>query len=78
MPLYRSVGLIGIHARAAEAVLEQASDLQRLIANDLGGQAEARATREQAVLRIAREQFLRDAMNPGGRLPRGRCASSAL
>ena len=44
-------GRVRVHARAAEAVDEQAAGLERRVADEFGGQAEPRAAGEQAVLR---------------------------
>ncbi len=49
--------LIRINAWAAYRLLEQAGNLQSLIANHLGGKSKTRSAREQPVFRIARHEF---------------------
>ena len=49
-------GRVRVHARAAEAVDEEAADFQGGVADEFGGEAEARAAGEEAVGGIAGEQ----------------------
>ena len=50
-------GRVRVHARAAEAVDQEAADFQRRVADEFGGEAEARAAGEEAVVRVALEEL---------------------
>ena len=49
--------LIGEHARAADALVDQVADGQRIVAHHLGGQAETRTARQQPILRVFLEKL---------------------
>ena len=59
-------GRVGVDAGAAEAIDQQAADFEGCVADEFGGQAEARAAGEEAVLGIAGEEVQRAADVPGG------------
>ena len=52
-----AVRLVGAHALAAHARAEQAGDEQGLVPDDLGVEAMARTTGEEAILRILGQEF---------------------
>ena len=65
LPLHRArirklgdpLGLRRLHAASADAQIEQPGRVERFVANQLRGQAQARLPRQQRVLRILRLQF---------------------
>ena len=53
----QAVGLVGVYARAAEIVVQQAARRERAVAHELRRQPEPRRTRQQAVVGILLQQF---------------------
>ena len=49
----QALGLVGVDAGSADAGVEQAADIESVVAHHLGGQPETRPPRQQPVLRIA-------------------------
>ena len=52
----QAIRLVGPDARASESIAKQPRDGQRLVPDQFGGQAYARAPCEQPVFRVARPQ----------------------
>ena len=64
----QTLRLVGVNARAADAGVEQAGYIERVVTHHLGGQTETRPPRQQPVLGIALGHLLGLAR----RLPVGR------
>ena len=69
--------LVGVHAAAAHLVVHQPADEERVVAELLGVEAEARAAREQAVLGVLARDSRATGARRGGRRPTSRAASRA-
>ena len=59
--------LVRLYRRTAELFDQQARSKQRLVAHHLRGQAKSRTSRQQAILRVALQQFRRGLARTAGR-----------